>query len=97
MIDFLTFNKFISLYMLVIFYYLGAVIIPLMIFFSKSYFVKKYSFLEKFMITASESTPLRIKIIFIFCIIFCEILWRMMFEVIIGYFQMHDYLQQLQR
>ncbi len=97
MIDFLTFNKFISLYMLVVFYYLGAVVIPLMIFFSKSYFFKKYSFLAKFMDTATQATSLRIKIIFIFCIIFCEILWRMMFEVIIGYFQMHDYLQQLQK
>ncbi|MDD5158029.1 DUF4282 domain-containing protein [Sulfurimonas sp.] len=96
MIDFLTFDKFISIYFLVGFYYIGALLIPLVLFFSKSHFLSKYPLIKKVSNTLHRSTPTRIKIVSLFCIIFCEIVWRMMFEAMIGYFQIHDYLQHLQ-
>ena len=97
MVNFLIFEKFISIEMLIIFYYIGALVFPLLLFIYRSYFFKRYPFLENLMYLAIKSSASRMKIFFLLCIILCEIIWRMMFEVMIGYFQIHDYLQHLQK
>ncbi|MDD2358315.1 MAG: DUF4282 domain-containing protein [Thiovulaceae bacterium] len=97
MVEFLTFDRFISIDMLILFYYLGAFVLPLLLYFSRAYFFQRYPFTENLMQSLNNSASVRMKVIFLLCIIFCEIIWRMMFEAMIGYFQMHEYLQHLQR
>ena len=86
----LSFKTFISPYMLYIFYYLGAVLVPLVMF---KYSYKIYTFLEidiKKIIPKEYKFKIYSVVIVIF--IFLEILWRMMFEFLIAYLQIRDAL-----
>ena len=88
--DILSFKTFISPYMLYIFYYIGAVLVPLVIL---RYSYKIYEFLD---IDVKKLLPreykVRVYAIFILMFIFLEILWRMMFEFLIAYLQIRDAL-----
>ena len=88
--DVLSFKTFISPYMLYIFYYMGAVLVPLVML---KYSYKIYAFLE---IDISKIMPNEYKFkvysISILMFIFLEILWRMMFEFLIAYLQIRDAL-----
>ncbi len=102
MYDFLSFNTFITQKVLVIFYYIGAIGIPLIMLMYRKTFVTKFSFLttiELWLQTLFNSLKRKDKIVAIIGIVilflFMELIWRMMFEAMIGYFDMHDYLQQL--
>jgi hypothetical protein len=83
--DFLSFKSFISIEVLIFFYYLGAIFLPfiLALFFYKS---KAFSLSKKFL----DKTQRKIYFIlaFIISFILAEIFWRIGFEAIIGYFQM---------
>ena len=88
--DFLSFKTFISSYMLFVFYYLGAVVVPMIAYI----FAKKiYKYPKE---TIKNTLPLDYKIkIAVFSIIlyiFMEILWRMMFEFLLAFLQMRDAL-----
>jgi hypothetical protein len=86
--DFLTFKSFISIELLIFFYYLGAVVTPLVMF----YIFKKYKFfglLDFF----SIKNRVYIFLLFFVAFIFGEIFLRMGFEAIIGYFQMVEALK----
>ncbi len=88
--DILSFKTFISPYMLYIFYYMGAVLVPLVML---KYSYKIYAFLE---IDINKIIPKEYKFkiysISILMFIFLEILWRMMFEFLIAYLQIRDAL-----
>jgi hypothetical protein len=88
--DLLSFKTFISPYMLYIFYYMGAVLVPLVML---KYSYKIYAFLE---IDINQIIPKEYKFkvysISILMFIFLEILWRMMFEFLIAYLQIRDAL-----
>ena len=88
--DLLSFKTFISPYMLYIFYYMGAVLVPLVML---KYSYKIYAFLK---IDISKIIPneykLKVYSISILMFIFLEILWRMMFEFLIAYLQIRDAL-----
>ena len=88
--DILSFKTFISPYMLYIFYYLGAVLVPLVML---KYSYKIYAFLE---IDINKIIPkkynFKVYSISILMFIFLEILWRMMFEFLIAYLQIRDAL-----
>jgi len=95
MIDFLTFKTFISIDILILSYYIGAVIIPISMWLGKSYLQRKFKILDRFnnfLITLFGKLTLKRKllsIVFAFLIfISMEIVWRMCFEAMIGYFQM---------
>ena len=80
-IDLLTFKTMISKQMLFIFYYLGAILVPVLVY--------KY--------TKQIYTPMRNRLpktftAFIAIFIFMEILWRMMFEFLIAFLQIRDSL-----
>ncbi len=101
MIDFLTFKSFITPTVLILFYYIGAVIIPifsftLMLWIKDRYF-KKVSLTLKESITSNTTLSQRIIFIAIFIGLFLlmELFWRMMFEFLIAYFDMHDSLMRL--
>lgn len=100
MLDFLTFQSFISLPALIIFYYLGAILLP----FTTWHLCLKLSqkrniihlTLKKGQQWVWQSLTTRQKsIIILFFILMLgmmELLWRMMFEFLIAYMQMHDAL-----
>jgi len=80
--DFLLFNTFITPNILILFYYIGAIIAPLFLWLYKEkitdqkiYQKNKYAF-----------------ILFMSIFFFMELFWRMFFEMLIGYFDIHNYL-----
>jgi len=89
--DFLTFESFISIKILIVLYYAGALFIPILLWY-------KRHLLSKIIDVLIHSTPVTSTRLILGSMIFfilLELGWRMMFEMLIGYFQMRDYLQQL--
>ena len=81
LIDILTFKTMISGTMLFIFYYLGAIVVPFII----------YLYTKNIYKPVQKNGP-KVFLIFISIFIFMEILWRMMFEVLIAFLQIRDAL-----
>jgi hypothetical protein len=102
--DFLTFKSFISTEVLIIFYYLGAIIMPVGIWLFLTWLVRKYDLLNiayengKNIIWKSLNKKQQAIIIvfFVTAFLFMELFWRMLFEFLIAYMQMRDALLQLQ-
>jgi len=100
--DFLTFKSFISTETLIVFYYIGAIIMPVSIWYLLVWLAKKYSLLassyqhSKEILWDSLSKNHKIKIIaaFITTFLFMELFWRMLFEFLIAYMQMRDAILQ---
>jgi len=98
--DFLTFKSFISTEVLILFYYLGALILPIGMWILLTWLIRKYRFLNttyengKEMIWQSLNIKQQIKLValFISCLLFMEIFWRMLFEFLIAYMQIRDAL-----
>ena len=82
--DFLTFNKFITQDVLIISYYLGVLFLPIIFWIYR----KKISFII-------AETKLSTLVYFFISILFIELIWRMIFEAMIGYFDIHNYLEIL--
>jgi len=100
--DFLTFKSFISIDILIFFYYIGAIVIPIALYKSKNYLIINFKIFDMFnklllklfnLLDAKDKLSIKISLFVLF--IFMEIFWRMMFEMIIAYFQMRDYLQSI--
>lgn len=89
--EFLTFNSFISIPVLIAFYYLGALMIPALLWYKRIWVIK---IADALMRTFPISTS-RLVLGFMVLFIGFEILWRMMFEMLIGYFKMIEYLHHL--
>lgn len=102
--DFLTFESFISTEVLIIFYYLGAVILPVGIWLLLTWLIQKYILLNtayengKEIIWKSLNRKQQTKFIafFVTSFLFMELFWRMFFEFLIAYMQMRDALLQIQ-
>jgi len=101
MTDFLTFKTFISIDILILSYYIGAIIIPIFIWLSKGYLQKKFKILDKLNSsllnlfgTMSLTKKLLSVLLFLFMFISMEIVWRMCFEAMIGYFQIIEALKK---
>ena len=84
--DILSFNTFITKYVLVFFYYFFALAVPLAFFLIRDKFFKKYPSLKK-----------RSWIILLILFLMYELFIRMFFEILIGYFDMHDYLHTISK
>jgi len=100
--DFLTFKSFITGELLILFYYIGAVAVPLLLWMLQNYLARKFSLFQKLQsmqkqfYTTLNNKDRMIYVLIIFCLFLSiEILWRMMFETMIAYFQMRDYLQNM--
>ena len=100
MLDFLTFQSFISLPALIVFYYLGALILPFITWHFCLKLIKKLNILH---ITLKKGQQLAwqtldtkqqaiMLLLFILMIGMAELFWRMMFEFLIAYMQIHDAL-----
>ena len=102
--DFLTFKTFISTEVLIIFYYLGALILPIGLWLLLTWLIRKYRLLNtayesgKELLWKSLNRKQQIKFIafFVISFLFTELFWRMLFEFLIAYMQMRDALLQTQ-
>ena len=84
--DVLIFEKFITQNILIFFYYVGVLFIPIMLWIFKAYFVDKVTFLQ-------NSQKNLQKVLLFFILFLCmQLCLRIVFEFMIGYFDMHDYL-----
>jgi len=98
--DFLTFKSFISTEVLIIFYYIGAVILPVGIWFLFAWLIRKYKYLNtayengKIFVWQSLNKQQQIKLVafFLIAFLFMELFWRMLFEFLIAYMQIRDAL-----
>ncbi len=100
--NFLTFERFISQNVLIFFYYMFALMMPIFLWSVRFYILEKIPFLERLDsnvkgIYKNLTREKKIVIIMMFIMMFfcMELCLRMMFEMMIGYFDMHDYLQEI--
>lgn len=104
MMDFLTFKSFISTEALIIFYYIGAVILPIGIFILGRWLSRKFNVIgaaykngkEIIWNSLNKKQKIKLSIPFITCFMFMELFWRMLFEFLIAYMQIRDALLQAQ-
>ena len=102
--DFLTFKSFISTEILIIFYYLGALILPLGIWHQHTWLFRKFRLLntaykngkEFIWKSLNRKQQTKFVVIFVISLLFMELFWRMFFEFLIAYMQMRDALLQTQ-
>ena len=102
-IDFLTFKSFISLDVLIVFYYLGALVLPIAMWAFSVWLIKKYKLFnityekgKDFIwqsLNMKQKSMLTLFLTTMFA--FMELFWRMMFEFLIAYMQMRDALLQV--
>lgn len=91
--DFLTFQTFITPSLLILLYYVGALLIPIFSFYLVRWIKTVYKTeMETYTTFKKRFIGLATFLIFFFCM---EILWRVMFEFFIAYFDMHDALMKL--
>ena len=91
--DFLTFQTFITPTLLILMYYVGAVLIPLFSWYLTRWIKTVYKTeIETYTTFKNRFIGYTVFLIFFFCM---EILWRVMFEFFIAYFDMHDALMKL--
>ncbi|WP_201353690.1 DUF4282 domain-containing protein [Hydrogenimonas urashimensis] len=100
--DFLTFKTFVTPDVLIFFYYLGAVVVPAALWLFRQYLVERVPFCRKSDEMAKRlfaaSKPIRKTVVILLVLglfLMTELMWRIMFETMIGYFQMHDDLHRL--
>ncbi len=99
--DFLTFQTFITPTLLILMYYIGAVLIPIVSWYlarwiQKSYFIEVSRHIKEEITTRTTAKQrFIIYTTFILCFFCMEIFWRMIFEFLIAYFDMHDALMKL--
>ncbi|MFK5891939.1 MAG: DUF4282 domain-containing protein [Pseudomonadota bacterium] len=106
--DFFSFRFFISPYVLFFFYYLGALTAPLGSWFFAQWLKNKYRLMTDVFKVNSDESKIKVKsqkhqknksiwfiLFFILILSFLEIMWRVMFEFLIAYFQMREALLEL--
>ncbi|WP_415405683.1 DUF4282 domain-containing protein [Sulfurovum sp. CS9] len=99
--DFLTFQTFITPSLLILMYYIGALLIPVVSWYlaewiKTSYFTEiSKSIKEEIQTRTTAKQRFIVYTAFIICFLCMEIFWRMMFEFFIAYFDMHDALMKL--
>ena len=104
MYDDLVFNKFIAQDILIVFYYFGVIVMPILLWYARSYFIKKVllikeieNFVGSYYAKLSSSDKRKVWLTFIALFICMQLCWRMIFEMMIGYFDMHDYLYEISK
>lgn len=104
-LDFLSFRRYVSPYALLVFYYLGAVLMPLAIVFFWLWLKRRFPMLVEARRQVDSlgrnylSLMQRVGLLLacVFCFLFAELFWRMMFEFMIAYFHIAMDIQTLAR
>ena len=89
MYDFLSFNTFITQNVLVFFYYVGAIFVPFLLYKYNNKFITSSDFFKNI------ENKSKVLLISLGIFLLLELFWRMMFEAMIGYFDMHEYLYKI--
>ena len=104
MMAFLSFQHLISIEVLIFFYYLGAVMMPLFTYWLyaklKNLMLERHSSLGHAIQLSSDtiasalsfSTKVKLITLSIFVFLFAELFWRLLFEFLIAFMQMRDAL-----
>lgn len=100
--DFFTFKRFLSIETLIVFYYIGALILPVIIWLYAKPLIKKFNlisglyFKEKECLWELLDKRQKIKLIgfSIPIFIFAQLLWRILFEFLIAFMRMREALLQ---
>ena len=100
--DFLTFKNFISIPVLIAFYYFGSVVFPFFLWAFSRWLMSKYALLgdihskgkKIFWSALSGQQKLKLGAVFLVTFVFMELFWRMLFEYLIAFMQMRDALLQ---
>lgn len=98
--DFLSFKEFISIPALIVFYYLGAVVMPVFIWLLILWLIHKYPLFDNIQQAGkarlwsilTTKQKLLLAIVFILSFLMMELFWRMMFEFLIAYIQIRNAL-----
>ncbi len=95
--DFLTFQSFITPTLLIIMYYMGVILIPVLCLYFTFWIKKTYlpdvsQALNTYLTTKQRFI---LSISFLLMLLFMEIFWRVLFEFFIAYFDMHDALMKI--
>ena len=100
--DFLRFNKFIAQDVLVVIYYFIAIGVPLFFVLFKNYLIKHFllaqrlqSGFQRVYNTLNSKEKIVFWGIMVFLFLLFELFLRIIFEMVIGYFDLHEYLHQL--
>jgi hypothetical protein len=102
-LEYLTFDKFIATKLIVLIYYIFAVLVPFCLFFFKSKLFDRFLFLKDIETKAldlfssffTNSQKFKIYLSLFIMFLFFEIMLRIFFEILIAYFDIHDYLYKL--
>lgn len=93
--NFLSFHTFVTPILLIVVYYIGAVLMPLL-----SYIVARY--IKKRVgeyLTIDITVEKRYRYLFYLCVVLfllsMELMWRVVFEFMVAYFDMHDALMKI--
>jgi len=89
--DILNFNTLITPNVLIFFYYIGAFLFPFLLWSGRFYLLKKFHYLKRL----EQENKLFLWTVLVLFFIFVELGWRMMFEMMIAYFDMHNYLYDI--
>jgi len=97
MFEFLTFKTFITPSLLVIVYTIGAILIPLLSYHLGRWLITRYfsGQKEQFYILTIPKQRAAILLVSLGCFLCMEIMWRVMFEFFVAYFDMHAALVKL--
>jgi len=97
MVDFLTFKTFITPSLLVIMYIVGALVMPVASYYISKWVVTRYFSRQKEIFFAGTTPKQRFLLLLMFlgCFLCMEIMWRVMFEFVVAYFDMHATLMKL--
>ena len=96
--DFLEFKRFITPDVLIVCYYCGAVLTPLLLWLMRDKLLRRLGLLEtrkQLLERLGRRNRVLLTLAMVAMFLAMELAWRMMFETMIAYFQMRDYLQIL--
>ena len=101
--NFLTFKSFISTEVLMVFYYLGAIVLPVGLWKSIGWIARNYRIFNVIYKQAvsyawkslNKKQQAEFLALFVVLLVFMELFWRMFFEFLIAYMQMRDALLRL--
>jgi len=97
MIDFLTFKTFIAPSVLLWVYAAGAVLMPVLSYYAVRGIVTRYLSRQQAWFFAHTTSVQRLLLLLMSlgCFFCMEIMWRIMFEFVVAYFDMHEALIHL--
>ncbi len=101
--DFLTFKRLISIEVLITFYYLGAVVMPVFMLWGLSALRRRFSVdeaeaaLQKVTRSVAQSLGMKLSLwkwflAGVFAFLLGELFWRLLFEFLVAFIQMRDAL-----